>query len=851
MDKDLRDAYATLRLVRADLVRTRREKQALETLLSAPQPLNPPLHIEKTCKSRETLQMQHEDFEAQLWRQATFFENRLANLELQILQYSCPKKELLPEIDDNQCDEEIVRLENLALLNKLHSLTATVEQQMETIQAQQAAFALQKDELETTLEVTLNQLQLEKARVADALLEQQAANENYDFLKTQIEILQSEKETIAQEKEKIDAELAAHVHTNTLLKQKLQEKDEERRKWEIEHKERVEHLQFEHQEVIQSLSLKLQQENEKRQQESMNLQRKCVLLELVLSREREEKSQAQEEHNGKLETKVCELTKWKESHASQACEAKHREFQVAQMQAEREPKVKELESALEEKQHQLDELENKIVYAQSHLAKVTTQLAEDATKYENELAKARKKVRNHEVEHERYTNSLHHLETKLQQVTKQLVNTEAELLSKSNDFALQGARFSDAEDHYEKSVQAFTLEIGVLQHEVSEARKALKYMDEERLKFQLLLEQKTQDHANSVQQCESLETQFLASEDVYKLTKMDAFSNPPEAFYSLSESAIHASSSYKSWAHWRSKIDEMHDFFPQFQKLIAAVHGTLELCGSHVNELHVLCDRLEGKETCDIPILTLLRKILQFAVTWKTRIEHEKAFVTFDAVQTLRRRLVDALAQWVECDADNGVQIETNSIPVPTFTITSRETALILQNWTSDRTMQLRVRRWLARMEAYPGVPPLRGASPNHALELPSEGCTLDLEEMTLEVKDAFLLLLIPILKQNRALHVRVFTRFIADYETAIIKCNDRANDDFDNTKKQWAMRIHVQSAVKKQTTHPVLQKLNFHGPPSPLAPTSPASSVSSSSSSARSRRQIIQERLQYLHNNG
>lgn len=474
MDKDLRDAYAALRLVRADLVRTRREKQALETLLSAPQPLNPPLHIEKTCKSRETLQMQHEDFEAQLWRQATFFENRLANLELQILQYSCPKKELLPEIDDNQCDEEIVRLENLALLNKLHSLTATVEQQMETIQAQQAAFALQKDELETTLEVTLNQLQLEKARVADALLEQQAANENYDFLKTQIEILQSEKETIAQEKEKIDAELAAHVHTNTLLKQMLQEKDEERRKWEIEHKERVEHLQFEHQEVIQSLSLELQQENEKRQQKSMNLQRKCVLLELVLSREREEKSQAQVEHNGKLETKVCELTKWKESHASQACEAKHREVQVAQMQAEREPKVKELESALEEKQHQLDELKNKFVYAQSHLAKVTTQLAEDATKYENELAKARKKVHNHEVEHERYTNSLHHLETKLQQVTEQLVNTEAELLSKTNDFALQGARFSDAEDHYEKSVQAFTLEIGVLQHEVSEARKALK-----------------------------------------------------------------------------------------------------------------------------------------------------------------------------------------------------------------------------------------------------------------------------------------------------------------------------------------------------------------------------------------
>lgn len=276
---------------------------------------------------------------------------------------------------------------------------------------------------------------------------------------------------------------------------------------------------------------------------------------------------------------------------------------------------------------------------------------------------------------------------------------------------------------------------------------------------------------------------------------------------------------------------------PQLQTLVQALRSVLELSKSHADTLPGLCERLEGNVPFDSKeprIVTIALRFLGFAAMLKTRIQGENAKITAKSVQVLRKRLLDALGQWYECYSDVN-SLET--MPTPTFTITSRETALILQNWTNERTKQLGVRRWLARMEAYPGVPPLRGASSNRVLELPPEGCTLELENMTPEVKDAFLLLLIPILKQNQALHVRVFTRYTGG----------RNEED----QEMWAMRIHVQSIVAQKSRPSPLKLSSSHGLPSPLAPNSPASSVSSStSSSSSSRLRIIQERLQYLHNN-
>ncbi|OWY93971.1 hypothetical protein PHMEG_00036441, partial [Phytophthora megakarya] len=90
--------------------------------------------------------MQHEDASAQLLRLTSIYERRLAEMEMQLLRNNCQKKEKTPEVEDNQHEED--ELEKLALLSKLHSLTTTVEQQTQTMLAQQAAFVLQKGELE-------------------------------------------------------------------------------------------------------------------------------------------------------------------------------------------------------------------------------------------------------------------------------------------------------------------------------------------------------------------------------------------------------------------------------------------------------------------------------------------------------------------------------------------------------------------------------------------------------------------------------------------------------------------------------------------------------------------------------
>ncbi|CAI5721465.1 unnamed protein product [Hyaloperonospora brassicae] len=79
------------------------------------------------------------------------------------------------------------RLKRATLVAALCSLTATVQQQLQTMCAQEAAFALQQAELETLLEETQAALQTERRRAADADLERQAVQEQFAFVQTQVE----------------------------------------------------------------------------------------------------------------------------------------------------------------------------------------------------------------------------------------------------------------------------------------------------------------------------------------------------------------------------------------------------------------------------------------------------------------------------------------------------------------------------------------------------------------------------------------------------------------------------------------------------------------------------------------
>ncbi|KUF91095.1 Exosome complex exonuclease RRP46 [Phytophthora nicotianae] len=214
MEKDLRDAYAALKLLRADLVQTRRDKRALEASLTHLKAHGPPPSAAQIRESRETQQMQHEDARAQLWRQASIYESRLAEMEIQLLHNNCQNKEATPEVEDNQQGEE-EEVEKLALLNKLHSLTATVKQQTQTMLTQQAAFALQKGELETTLETHSTSYTSEAKRSAEAK-EHEAK-------------LAETGETYASKLEKVESELKearkqlAALETSNAIEQKEQE----------------------------------------------------------------------------------------------------------------------------------------------------------------------------------------------------------------------------------------------------------------------------------------------------------------------------------------------------------------------------------------------------------------------------------------------------------------------------------------------------------------------------------------------------------------------------------------------------------------------------------------------------
>ncbi|GMF44660.1 unnamed protein product [Phytophthora fragariaefolia] len=880
MEKDLRDAYAALKLLRADLVKTRRDKRALEASLTHLQTHGP---LPSSVQSGETQCMQQEDFNAQLWRLAAKYEARLGEMERKLAENNCQKKKT-PEFEDNQREdhqeEDGDGVEKLAMLNKLHSLTATVKQQTQTMLAQQAAFALQKGELETRLEDALHALQEEKLKVADAVLEQQAAKEKYEFLKTQVEILK-------EEKEKVESKLAAHAQTSSILKQQLEEKEEERAELETQARDRELKVQLEYEQkmntvveelnvrVRENVEIKEKQLSERYQHTITGLQQKCGMLESELSSGNEKTMQyqkgAQEQYNmtlRDLESKCAELQKQLEdSETKRAVETKQYASELAGIDEQSAAEIRNLQNDLvdikaelsaakankddEAKKNELKlagamqtvdeqnktrkkltttlhELEETLESVRSQLAATEMKLSAESIEHEKSLAEVSHSLQAMQQENDQYVQSMHGLEINLAELQNQLAASKADRLAEAKTYEGKLKEVSRTSIQHEKNARALAMEKKSLELEIHDARQTSKLNTEKIFSCQSMMEQKAQEHVqylNQVQErCESLETQLLAAED-HKLTPavkpIDA-SYTLKVFHGLSDYEIASLPSSKSWTLLRVGISEMGGFLPNLQVLLGVMDSTLKLCENHADILPTLFDRLQSKSANEKGHLLIMPVALK------------------------------------KCCALHG----DGPMPTPTFTITSRETALILQNWTQDRSKQLGVRRWLARMEAYPGVPPLKGASSNRVLELPAEGCTLELEDMTPEVKDAFLLLLIPILKQNRALHVRVFTRYTGADATVQKSQQEVVSADAsiqeDPAETVWAMRIHVQSAVMQRRPSSITRPTplhvpsSHHGPPSPLAPTSPASSISSSTSSTNSSRlQIIQERLQYLHNNG
>ncbi|KAI9919290.1 hypothetical protein PsorP6_017586 [Peronosclerospora sorghi] len=150
------------------------------------------------------------------------------------------------------------------------------------------------------------------------------------------------------------------------------------------------------------------------------------------------------------------------------------------------------------------------------------------------------------------------------------------------------------------------------------------------------------------EQCESLETQLLSMED-RRLARIE--------FQTLGGGGM----------------QQVERLLPEVHARLQAIHDGLTLCALHADRLLTLCAGLEAteaSETHERAIVATAVRLLRFAFELHGRVTHEATAGT-----ALAQRVLDALAQWYEDRSDG------NASPTPSFPITSRETALILQNW--------------------------------------------------------------------------------------------------------------------------------------------------------------------------
>ncbi|RLN56527.1 hypothetical protein BBJ28_00023582 [Nothophytophthora sp. Chile5] len=863
MDKDLRDAYAALKLLRKDLVQTKRSKQALEAAVAHLQAHGPPPSASQTREVRETQLMREEDFQAQLLQLQRLHDARLVAL---IAQKVCSRRQPQEDGDENAGDPErpgtssddgrqdlgkqkqtapeadtdsgnqreeaeeaesnadVMVREKLELLAKLHSQKATMEQQTQAILTQQAEFALATGELQTRLEEAQLDSEQAQSRALEAQHEQQATTEKDAFLTTQLELLSREKREL---EAKVDQIQTDRVHDQQALeaeRTKAESLQEELVLVAEQHREEKRQLESKLAAHAQTSSILKQQLVEKEEEEASSQ-----------SQQEQQELTLQLEHEQKIDALVEELS---------ATFRKEQQLREQQLRSEHQREVVDLQQKNAFLELQLSSEKEKALQAQQEAQARCAATLRDMESYSAEV-----------------------------QALLAASKLECEAVAKEKELIL--AEAEQRLTQHDEAVRALATEKEALQQEVCEARQTTKLTTEELLERQATLEQKRQDAlrclAREQQQCRSLETQLLAAED-HKVSPATVEAEPEtlKAFHGLTATGLAALPATEAWAVMRRGLRELDGVLPRLQTLLTTVNDALTLCERHADALPSLCEQLESQamdEEPTPPIVTTALELLRFVEMLQHQSRQKTELGSLTTVRGFRRRVLNALALWYECDPsqDDSSQTESEAVPTPAFAIASRETALILQNWTRDRTKQLGVKRWLARMEAYPAAPPVRGAAEKsgRVLELPREGCTLDLEDMTLEVKDAFRLLLVPILKQNRAIHVRVFTRYAAaDLDAPKTPrrhlLQQGVGDQEQTAEKLWAMRIHVQSAAIRRRSHgegarpPPLLTSGLHDPLSPLAATSPASSVSSSTSStASSRLQIIQERLQFLHTNG
>lgn len=265
---------------------------------------------------------------------------------------------------------------------------------------------------------------------------------------------------------------------------------------------------------------------------------------------------------------------------------------------------------------------------------------------------------------------------------------------------------------------------------------------------------------------------------------------------------------------------------PLLQAFLKDVKAVIRLFQSHKHIIRQLCDHTIKLKDVDSRAIWQLLK-------WSNAImKASEPFLT--ALSTSGKRslahvkgdLVRLVSIWHSYNVYES-ECEEELPPVPPFTIKSQECVMILQNWTSDRKKQARVQRWLYKV------------STESLEEFGRTSNTILLDNMTEEVKDAFCMLLIPILRQNSRIRLSVYTR-----QRQLEQENQRDGSKWIHSLV-WDMKI----GISWNDTNTIESETEISAPFSPANSTHSSTLSTSSSSSIPSGVMlgIIEARLKQL----
>ncbi|TYZ58676.1 hypothetical protein PybrP1_003822 [[Pythium] brassicae (nom. inval.)] len=715
MEKDLRDAYKAMQLIRADLQRTRKEKEALEREAAALRSDNARLRAEqqseRTTEPQGSIDGDHDGGKAPPPR------SDRSNQQ--------PQQQQQGEAEEGDAEappaivEEMVR-EKLGLLANLYSLKSKLDEQAAAMLAQQAAFAQERGELCMQLEELGDQFAQLQAHALEVEHEKQFIAEKYDFLVTELELLKRERS--ADSADSADADAAAPSPDSTA---------------------------------------------------DNTLQRECDALRHALEA-------ATLEQNARAADSDAAVAVAEERHRAAT------------------ERVQELENASERREASLRTLE-------ATVERLTRELATAAVGLQAKTSAA-----------EALERAAAALQAQISGLQTQLAEHRVTVAALASDKQQLAASVAETDERRQR-------ELAQLQADHSR-----------QLAENKAASLRTRHAADAVtalleRQVNAFETQHMAREDTAHAADDDDGGGDSAAFDTIatvSDSDAHV----RAWAFVGSKARALGRFLAQLQSFAAVADAALHVCEPNARALAALSAQSPSRAAVAQDVVSLVRVVaqLQRRVAVSAHVKHARR---------VHRDVLELLTNWYESPGDGD-----DDSPAPPFGIASREAALVLHNWTADASKRRAAQRWLERMEsvAASGAAAANDNSDDKGDPLATEGSTLELQHMTAEVKQAFAVLLVPILRRNRAIYVRVFTRRAGGGDTGRGAGSDRADD------AAWEMKIHVQ---RRQRPSGTPRRRAAAAAPLELSGAVPVSPLRSEALATPTNRklQLIQARLQHL----